>query len=478
MKRQVKLFSLLLGVYLTLVVALFLGTALAASSFASTFLYNNKHHRLDQAAASTVEIARKSDISDYNEMLRLQDVIDAAGNVAGARIYLIEAQRLSSVTAFKGSSERGIDAWLLQDAKTLLAKREVYRRDIYSAQLTDRISFVGKPIIQNGEVVAVVLVFSPLSDVQDALFAVRIFIWTITICACLIGFVAVWIISRRIVRPLKALQAAAETIADGNYADEIVQPGGTLETIHLTESFNTMKRRVQEADEKRRQLIADVSHELRTPLMTIRGFIMAVLDGTAEGEMAEKSLKRAFAETERMGRLTEGLLRLARLQAGSEQYKPEIIDIKQAIDEITESFAMEFQTKDMRVEVDVADGLLAYADMDHFIRIMTNLISNAVNYSENKSRIIIRGLAETNTAVIQVEDSGVGIPAEELPMIFEKFHRVDRSRSQQKPGTGLGLSIVQELVRLNKGSIEVASELKKGSCFTVRLPQQEVEHEK
>ena len=477
MKKPVKLFTLLLGVYLALIILLFLGTALAASDFAAGFLYENKHHRLEQAADSIVKIAAENDMSNLQSLAHLQDVIDAAGDVAGARIYLIESQRLSSVVSYKSSAERGIDAWLLADAKSLLAGKSVYHNNTFSDKFSERISFVGKPVKNGGNVVAVVLVFSPLTDVEDALGVVRIFIWCMAGIACIIGGLATLLVSRRVVRPLMELKRSAEAMAEGEYGDNIVQHNGTEETILLMGAFNIMRARVRDAEEKRRQLIADVSHELRTPLMTIRGFLMAVLDGTAEGEQIKKSLQRAYSETERMGRLTEGLLRLARLQSGSEQFKLENICVLNLLNEISEAFSFETESKGLTIEVSCQPGLELKGDRDQWIRIFTNLVSNAVNYSDKPGQINIDARKNDDEIIISVSDEGIGMPAEELPKIFDKFHRVDKSRSQQTPGTGLGLSIVSELLKLNMAGIEVVSELGKGSCFTVRIPEMSIRNE-
>jgi two-component system phosphate regulon sensor histidine kinase PhoR len=226
---------------------------------------------------------------------------------------------------------------------------------------------------------------------------------------------------------------------------------------------------LRRADQIRRDFVANVSHELRTPLTAIRGYLEALRDDPADTETATKFLDIIWRQTARMERLVSDLLRLARLDARQEVLERAPCDVRQILQAVVADLTPTIDAKGQRIVVDVAeDACRVPADPAKLHDVLRNLVENAVNYSPDTSEIRL-GAARTNgSCAITVSDSGPGLPPGDLTRVFERFYRVDKSRS--RPGTGLGLAIVKHLVELHGGTVVAANRPEGGAVFTVTLP--------
>jgi signal transduction histidine kinase len=227
-------------------------------------------------------------------------------------------------------------------------------------------------------------------------------------------------------------------------------------------SFNRMATRLEEEDERRRRLLADLGHELRTPLTVIRGEIEAVIDGIHEPE----SLSHVIDEVGLMERLLEDLRMLALAEAGRLPLHKEPTDIGTLIRELVDSFSSTLEGLGVVTAVDVEPDI-AELDIDpqRIHQVLANLVSNAINHLPEGGTVTVGARKEPNSVVIEVADTGAGIPGDQLEHIFERFVRIGDSA-----GTGLGLSIARDLVEAHGGSIGAANRSEGGAVFTVRLP--------
>jgi two-component system phosphate regulon sensor histidine kinase PhoR len=224
------------------------------------------------------------------------------------------------------------------------------------------------------------------------------------------------------------------------------------------------------ADQIRRDFVANVSHELRTPLTAIRGYVEALLDDSADAENTKRFLEIIARHSTRMERLVKDLLRLARLDARQEVLEQAPCDIQQIANAIVTDLAPAIDAKRQHVSVEVAPAACAVqGDPAKLHDIIRNLVENAVNYSPEEADVRIEAWREQTSLVIRVSDSGPGIPPEDLTRVFERFYRVDKSRSRPG-GTGLGLAIVKHLVELHGGEATAANRPDGGAVFTVTLP--------
>jgi two-component system phosphate regulon sensor histidine kinase PhoR len=226
---------------------------------------------------------------------------------------------------------------------------------------------------------------------------------------------------------------------------------------------------LRRADQIRRDFVANVSHELRTPLTAIRGYLEALRDDPADTDTAARFIDIIWRQTTRMERLVSDLLRLARLDARQEVLERATCDVRQIFQAITSDLAPSIEAKQQRILLDVPeDASRVSADPAKLHDVLRNLVENAVNYSPDGAEIRLAAARTDAASAISVTDSGPGLPPADLTRVFERFYRVDKSRS--RPGTGLGLAIVKHLVELHGGTVVATNRPEGGAVFTVTLP--------
>jgi signal transduction histidine kinase len=398
---------------------------------------------------------------------QLADTVRIAGSTSGSRIFVLEGENIRNLQDPNLDAKVSEESDLLPDVRKILKGETVIKKKHYSSQLNAFVVFVGMPVITGDNVSGMVLLFTPVAKINTALNQVYRIIWGTALFAFLLGGLVIFLTSRRLSRPLTTMKEAAVAIAEGDYSKEIAATNCD-ELDQLIASFNYMRERIQQVEKMRQELLANVSHELRTPLTSIRGFIQAILEGVVPEGDQEKYLKIAREEVDRLTRLVQDLLDLARIKSGSISLNKEPLDIGELAIKVATEFRLIAAAKNITVETD--DGLVISGDRDRIRQVMINLLSNAVKYTEQNGQIQINVRREGGRAVLKVRDNGAGIPETELEHIFDKFHRVDKSRDAATGGTGLGLAIVKELVELHNGSAAAWSTPGKGTEITIELP--------
>ncbi len=222
----------------------------------------------------------------------------------------------------------------------------------------------------------------------------------------------------------------------------------------------------------RKEFIADISHELKTPIFAAQGFVHTLLDGAVKDKsVRNRFLKKAAKSLDGLDMLVQDLLTLSQIETGEIKMHFEDFDIKRLTEEIFDQFENKADKKkiDMRFEQGVPEEVVVHGDWQRMNQVMTNLISNAVKYSGEKSKIRVNFIPLDGEVEVIVRDTGEGIPEEDVKRIFERFYRVDKSRSREKGGTGLGLAIVKHIMEGHNSKVEVKSSPGKGSEFKFRL---------
>ncbi|HMQ31625.1 MAG TPA: ATP-binding protein [Chloroflexaceae bacterium] len=277
--------------------------------------------------------------------------------------------------------------------------------------------------------------------------------------------------SSRISTPLRQLNGAAMAMAAGDMRVR-VRPGAVREVADLAVSFNGMADALARADQQRRQLTADVAHELRTPLSIIKGRLEGVQDGVYRAD--PEQIAGLLAEVALLERLIEDLRVLALADAGQLHLFPEAADPARLAADAARSFAPQAAERGVRLRAEAAPGLSELsADPQRIAQVLGNLVSNALRHTPAGGEVVIAVRPDQGPAagiVFEVRDSGAGISAEELPRIFDRFYRADRSRSRGSGGAGLGLAIARRLVEAHGGAIWAASEPGRGTTVAFRLP--------
>jgi two-component system sensor histidine kinase ResE len=226
-------------------------------------------------------------------------------------------------------------------------------------------------------------------------------------------------------------------------------------------------------DKMRSDFIANVSHELRTPISMLQGYSEAIIDDVVTTEEDRKEMIRIiYDESKRMGRLVTELLDLARLESGYLSIYREKVSIIPTIERITQKFDQIAKEKNVRLKFEqkLIEPLFLEIDEDRMEQVLTNLIDNALRHTEENGIVTVRLFQQNHQLIIEVEDTGYGIPNEDLPYVFERFYKADKARTRGKSGTGLGLAIAKNIVERHDGNLSVESELGVGTKFIIRLP--------
>lgn len=263
--------------------------------------------------------------------------------------------------------------------------------------------------------------------------------------------------------------------------------GSTLNPLKSIneEIFSFAELKQKEIDELkkmeafRREFIADVSHELKTPIFAAQGFVHTLLDGAVNDKnVRTKFLKKAAKSLDGLDMLVQDLLTLSHIETGQIKMHFESIDIVKLTEEVFEQFEDKADKKDVILKINSPhQKVMVYADWQRISQVMTNLISNAIKHSDEGAEVRVSFDATKKNVITHVRDTGEGIPAEHLPRIFERFYRVDKSRSREKGGTGLGLAIVKHIMDGHHSKVEVESTPGKGSTFSFKLPRIKPESE-
>lgn len=291
-------------------------------------------------------------------------------------------------------------------------------------------------------------------------------IWSVVAGAGAAGGVS-YLSSRRITQPVKQMKCITQKFAAGDLTQRVPE-SDIPELNQLSHSFNSMAGSIGDIEQRRRELISDLTHELRTPLTVVRGYLEELADGRIEG--TPELYLRLIKETRRLERLIHDLQELSKAEAGYLSIDSKPIDLYRLLVSLVERFADQLMEEGPELQLDCPEDLpLVSADRDRLEQILVNLIGNAIRYTETGS-ITVKAEREERLVWIAVIDTGVGIAKENLPYVFERFWRADRSRASHSGGTGIGLAIARRLVELQGGRIEVASELGKGSTFRFCLP--------
>jgi signal transduction histidine kinase len=276
------------------------------------------------------------------------------------------------------------------------------------------------------------------------------------------------ILSRRILSPIKALTGAARRLGQGDFSQRLeLKDRG--EVGELARAFNSMASDLERAEQLRRNMVADVAHELRTPISNIRGYLEAVNDGLMKADA--RAIQSLNEESNRLSRLVDELQELSLAEAGELKLQCQTEDISRLIDQAIAAVQAQAAAKGVSVSTDLGEELPPVSiDSQRMAQVLHNLLDNAIAHTDRGDSVTVSAVRKDDGVEVAVTDTGEGIPAEDLPNIFERFYRVDKSRTRATGGSGLGLTIAKRLVEAHGGSIEVRSEPGKGSRFTFTLP--------
>ena len=323
------------------------------------------------------------------------------------------------------------------------------------------------PFRQEGRIAGVIQMARPLSDVEDALRASsRTLLTLMPLALLLAGFLGAFLTDRALL-PVRLLRDSADRIQAENLSQRLPVPGRD-EFSDLARTFNQMLDRLERAFRQQARFTADASHELRTPLTVLRGNLSLALARPRSPEEYRDTLERASRVSERMSGLVEDLLLLARADAAQLVTDPEPVPLAEVVAAAVET--LPGRPVEVTGPPEEGEPLTVRGNQRLLVTLFTNLLSNAARHTPPEGSIAIRVARQDHSATVTVEDTGAGIPPEHLPNIRERFYRVDDARSSESGGTGLGLAICESIAAAHGGSLQIRSEVGKGTAITVTLP--------
>ncbi|MFB0537222.1 MAG: sensor histidine kinase, partial [Anaerolineae bacterium] len=293
---------------------------------------------------------------------------------------------------------------------------------------------------------------------------------TLLLVAVVAGLGAVLLIlglSRRILAPVEALTAAVRRMEAGDLSQR-VEVTSQDEIGELAQAFNAMADGLARLEELRRNMVTDVAHELRTPLSNIRGYLEALQDGVVEPE--RHIIGSLYEEAMLLNHLVDDLQELSLAEAGHLKLKRQPVALADVVDRAVEAVRPRAEAEGITLQVDLPEDLLLDVDPQRIGQVLRNLLDNGLTHTPPGGEIAIAAHAEGQWVEVSVRDTGSGIAAEDLPYVFERFYRADKSRSRATGGAGLGLAIAKQLVEAHGGRIWVESTEGEGSTFTLALP--------
>ncbi len=387
-------------------------------------------------------------------------VIDSKGEVL---ISTFGGQLLDEIPNF--ISKEHIQTVLQGERKSLIGTMGgIFSETMFTLQL---------PVLQEENTIGAVLLSLPIPQKQKMTREVMQIMTASALVVALISFLLSYALAKRFSRPMKKIQKSAQEFTKGHFGarvDEQATKSQIAEIAELANTFNEMAFELEKVDEIRQSFISDVSHELRTPMTTIGGFVYGMMDDTIPQEKQKEYLKIVYTEVNRLSRLVNTFLDISRMRADQTVLNKSHFDINEAVRICIIGLEQRIQEKQIQISLHFdSESCYVFADADAIKRVLTNLLDNAVKFTDENGEISVTVTPKSHEVEVVVYNTGCGISKEQQPMIFERLYKADRSRSINREGTGIGLYLVKNIIRAHGKNILVRSDEGVFAEFIFRL---------
>ncbi len=329
---------------------------------------------------------------------------------------------------------------------------------------------VSAPITGNYNTYGYILIHKELAALEPEQNRILNIVYISGLIIFALSLIILLVFTKTVYFPLRRITVGANEYASG-HLEHRIKVETQDEMGYLAATLNYMSSELGKLEEYQKTFIANVSHDFRSPLTSIKGYLEAILDGTIPPELQEKYLNRVISETERLNKLTQGMLTLNSLDSKGYLSRTNF-DINRTIKDTAASFEGTCDAKDISFELTFSDSIqMVYADLGKIQQVLYNLIDNAIKFSHTGGTIYIQTFLRREKVFVSVKDEGIGIPRESQKKIWERFYKSDASRGKDKKGTGLGLSIVKEIIQSHGENIDVVSTEGVGTEFIFSLPR-------
>ena len=460
--------------YLKFVLAYFIfaffGFIVVATFTSSMTLEHMKRERADTLYKEALLIADSYAADLYNNEITLESVwrqIDAIGTFVDASIWIVNPSGL--VILDSGSQPDIENPTTIPNFSPTITGSSFYTVGNFFGMFDEDMISAFAPITSNYTVKGYVIIHTPMSELEASCNSLLNISYITLVILFLLSLIILLFFTEMVYLPLRKITHATEQYAVGNFRYEF-QVDSEDEIGYLAASLAYMASEVAKSEDNQKRLVANISHDFRSPLTSMRGYLEAMLDGTIPAELHEKYIGVVLNETDRLTKLTNSLLTLNNLNTKGMILNRTDFDINQIIKNTAASFEGTCRNKLITIElVLTGDEMLVNADMVKIQQVLYNLVDNAIKFSHKNSSIKIETIERSNKLLISVKDSGIGIPADSIKLIWNRFYKTDLSRGKDKKGTGLGLSITKEIIQSHNENINVISTEGIGTEFIFTL---------
>ena len=356
------------------------------------------------------------------------------------------------------------------DLIEILRDGKYFDRGYTNPDTNEEFFFVGRPLIVGEKFVGGVFVFSSIDKIHELMHSIRYWIIASIIGSILLALSFTLFISQKFSKPLLEMEKATREIAKGNLKAKIKVKSHD-EIGSLGKAINDLSLELNNYRINRSELLANISHELRTPISYLKGYAQLIKNHQYHNQKELESYSIIIEnEADRLAKVIQDLFELSKMEEGKVTLHFQMVDLEDLIEEVIQKVKVKAMKKNLKMELNIKNALpMIYSDGARIEQILLNILENSINYTET-GKIVLIAENQNHSILIKVKDTGIGIPEEDLPFIFDRFHRVEKSRSREMGGTGLGLAIVYEMVKLLQGSVTVTSNYGEGTEFYIRFP--------
>ena len=431
---------------------------LGSAFFALTYSYAVDERSEQMQSKATIVSHMASSYIESGSLTGLRELANFASNVTDAQFLICNTDGDLLLTTDPTLANRVLT--MPQEVIDGAMSGDAYTTRTTLGGIYEETHFVvGVPIESNGALVGFVLAVTGARALTTMwrTFIGLFFMTAVTVL--LLSFVVSAWVSMRQSRPIHEMAEATRRFADGNFDVRMHNYEGVTEISELTEAFNSMADSLQETERQRREFIANVSHELKTPMTTIAGYTDGILDGTIPPEQEKEYLRIISDEARRLSRLVRRMLEVSQLQSRDLTRTKAPFDVCESMRRVLISMEKKITDRGLDVDADIPDGsIMVLGDNDLITQVIYNLLENATKFARAGSALYLGVTTLNGKALVSVRNEGDTIPAEEIPLLFERFHKSDKSRSEDKDGVGLGLYVVKTILEQHKEHIAVTSE--------------------
>lgn len=447
---------------LILMIVVLVSSGLAVDRLFASFYDTQVKNNTQEIAAHFATMAESNGASS-------QSMIRDFARFSSVKVYWLNKD--GKAAAFPG--EKQPDGSLMQEKNTrkLLSGQSVafQDKDVHGS----RYYIVGRPVRAGKATGSAIYIVSSMKKIDASLQRLRNLLMLSGLGAFLLALGMILIMSKLLSRPLLQMQQMTDKMARGDW-DTRLQVRSKDEIGMLGHSINDLAASLQRYRDTRRAFFSNISHELRTPVTYLQGYAKVLSDGLVDSDKEKKQyLGIIYQESVRLEHLINDLFDLAKMEEGQIKLTMEPIDLKEIIKAAVQKVRLKADQKRLSLQMDVHDYVpLIRGDRKRMEQVLLNLLENAIRYTD-KGHVLIRLAANHETVVLSVADTGIGIPEKEMPYIFDRFYRVEKSRARQYGGTGLGLSIVKKYVQMQGGNVRTESRTGAGTTFIVSFPSEQ-----